>query len=129
MYEFGIPSKLIRLTELRIKTIKNGVKILHDVSETFVTQKGLKQGDGLLLCLLFNFAREKAIRNSQMNIKGTIHNKSIQILAYADDIDIVGRSISAVKEAILALSKAVQNIGLVVNMGGSPGDVSEVPVT
>ena len=36
----------------------------------------------------------------------------IQILAYADDIDRVGRTINSVKEAFLALSKAASKMGL-----------------
>ena len=76
----------------------------------------MKQGDGLS-CLLFNFILEKVIRDSQINTKGTIYNKSIKILAYADDIDIVGRTVNSVKEAFLSLSKAAEKVGLIVNEG------------
>ena len=37
------------------------------------------------------------------------------MLAYADDIDIVGRTINYVKEACLALPKAASNMGLIIN--------------
>jgi sorting nexin-29 len=35
----------------------------EQLSEQFVTQKGLRQGDALA-CLLFNIALEKAVRDS-----------------------------------------------------------------
>ena len=71
--------------------------------------KGLKQGDGMS-CLLFNIAVEKIIRDAELETKGTIYSKPIQILAYADDIDTVGRTINSIKEAFLALSKAASNM-------------------
>ena len=37
------------------------------------------------------------------------------MLAHADDIDIVGRTINSVKEACLAHSKAESNMGLIIN--------------
>ena len=49
MHEFDIPPKLIRLTEITIKTVRNTVKIINDVSQYFETQRGLKQGDGCQL--------------------------------------------------------------------------------
>jgi hypothetical protein len=38
---------------------------------------------------------------------GTIFNKQTQLLAYADDIDIVGRGLEAVRDANLALEAKV----------------------
>jgi hypothetical protein len=39
---------------------------------------------------------------------GTIFNKQTQLLAYADDIDIVGRTLEAVRDAYLALETGVR---------------------
>ena len=56
---------------------------------------GLRQGDAL-----FNLALEKVIWDSAIETKGTIYNKSTQILAYTDDTVTVGRSIEALKETM-----------------------------
>jgi hypothetical protein len=45
----------------------------------------------------------------------TIYHKSLQVLAYADDIETIGRTTRAVKETSLKLEKAAQEIGLTVN--------------
>jgi hypothetical protein len=42
-------------------------------------------------------------------------NKETQLLAYPDDIDMVGRSQSAVRDAYLALEKEVAKVGLKIN--------------
>jgi hypothetical protein len=42
---------------------------------------------------------------------GTIFNKQTQILGYADDIDIIGRSQAAVREAFLAPEREANKIG------------------
>ena len=47
---------------------------------------------GALACLLFNIALEKVIRDAAVNIRGTIFYKNVKILAYSDDIDIIGRT-------------------------------------
>jgi hypothetical protein len=61
-------------------------------------------------------ALEKVVRDSEMETKGTIDNKSTQILAYAHDIVIAGRSTDALKETMKNLMKAAQVTGLTVNM-------------
>jgi hypothetical protein len=43
------------------------------------------------------------VRRANLKTTSTIYNKKIQLLAYSDDIDIVGRSQSAVRNAYLAL--------------------------
>jgi hypothetical protein len=45
----------------------------------------LRQGDTLSR-ILFNITLEKVFRDSGIATKGSIHNKTIQILAYKNDI-------------------------------------------
>jgi len=66
-------------------------KIQNRLSEPVSVKNGVRQGDALA-CLLFNIALEKVIRDAAVNARGTIFYKSVQILAYADDIDIIGRT-------------------------------------
>jgi hypothetical protein len=51
------------------------------------------------------------MRDAQLETTGTIYNKSIQIFAYADNIDIVGQTVICVKEAFFALSAAKNTMG------------------
>jgi hypothetical protein len=76
------------------------VKILNDCSESFETRQGLRQGNELST-LLFNVVLEVIVRRANLQTTGTIYNKETQLLAYADDIDIVGRSQSAVRQSVI----------------------------
>jgi len=58
---------------------------------------------------------EKAIRDSGLNTSGTILQRTVQILAFADDIDIIGRSKHSVIDAFVALESAAKKMGLVIN--------------
>jgi hypothetical protein len=58
MKEFGIPMKLVNLTGATIKRVKSGIKLLGYLSEPFITQRGLRQGDALAL--------EKVINQTQV---------------------------------------------------------------
>ena len=110
MEEFEIPKKLINLTKATLKNVKCRVKIQNQLSDEFMAHKGLRQGDALS-CLLFNIALEKVIRESNIDTRGTIFNKSVQLLAYADDIDIIGRSERAVRETFSRLEKEAKKMG------------------
>jgi hypothetical protein len=79
------------------------------LSDPVEIKNGLQQGDGLA-CLLFNIALEKIIRDANINTRGTIFFKSVQILAYADDI--IARTETAMKEAFTNLEKAAKKIQL-----------------
>lgn len=116
MSHFGIPQKLIRLTRLTMANVQSQVRIDGALSESVPCNKGLRQGDGLA-CLLFNISLERAVRDSGIRTRGTIFTKSTQILGYADDIDIIGRSTLAVKEAFVQIEAAATSLGLQVNEG------------
>jgi hypothetical protein len=90
------------------------VKIQNDCSEPFETRQGLRQG-GVLSTLFFNVVLEVIVRRANLQTTSTIYNKETQLLAYADDIDIVGRSQSAVRDAYLALERQAAKVGLKIN--------------
>ena len=90
------------------------VQVGKNVSDMFDFRNGLKQGDALLP-LLFNFALEYAIRRVQRNQDGLKLNGTHQLLAYADDVNILGRSVHTVKKNAEALVAATKEIGLEVN--------------
>jgi hypothetical protein len=62
-----------------------------------------------------NVVLEVIVRQANLQTTGTIYNKETQLLAYADDIDIVGRSQSAAQEAYLALEREATKVGLKIN--------------
>jgi sorting nexin-29 len=86
------------------------VKVQNELSESFRIQNGLRQRDALA-CIIFNIAPEKIICDANINI----FYKSVQILAYADDIDIISRSLKSLQEATIALDRAARRMGLEIN--------------
>ena len=76
-----------------------------NVSDRFPITNGLKQGAAL----------EYTIKRDQVNQDGLKLNGTHQLLAYADDINILRGSIHTLKENAEALVAATREIGLQVN--------------
>jgi len=114
MSEFNIPNKLISLTRMTMENKQSQVRIQSDLSDLITTKKCLRQGDSLV-CLLFNLALEKVVRNAGKQKSVTIFYKSVELLAYADDIYIIARSRTTLKEAFLSIERATGEMGLRLN--------------
>jgi len=92
LIEFDIPRKLVRLVKMSLTETYSRVQVGKYVSDRFPIRNGLKQGDALSP-MLFNFALEYAIRRVHVNRDGLKLNGTHQLLAYADDVNILAGSI------------------------------------
>jgi sorting nexin-29 len=114
LIEFEVPMKLVRLIKMCLNETYSKVRIGKHLSDSFPIQNGLKQGDALSP-LLLNFALEYAIRKAQENQMGLELNRTYQLLAYADDVNLLGDNLDAKKKNIETLIDASKEVGLEIN--------------
>ena len=88
---FGVPQKLINLAKLTLSVINCRVRI----------------GNNLVV--------EYAVRSSRIETNGTIFHKMSQILAYADDVDLIARNENQLQQNLEAFEEAARDVGLVIN--------------
>jgi hypothetical protein len=84
------------------------------LSDSFPIQNGLKQGD-VLSPLLFNFSLEYAIRKVQETQVRLKLNGTHQLLAYADDVNLLGDNMDTIKKNTETLIYASKEVGLEIN--------------
>jgi hypothetical protein len=91
------------------------VRIGKHLFDSFSIQNGLKQGDALSP-LLFNFASEYAIKKILVNQMGLKLNGTHQLLAYADDVNLLGDNIDTIKKNTETLIDVSKEVGLVLDI-------------
>jgi len=75
-----------------VQTTRSAVRIERTLSSSFENKTGLKHGDPLSP-ILFNLALQKVIQSMKMVPSGIkIGKEQLNILAYADDIALIGEN-------------------------------------
>ena len=98
--------------------VQSKVRIGNYLSSSFPIDNDLEQGDALSP-LLFNFGLEYAIRKVQETYLGLYMNGTHQVLAYADNANLIGDDIRTIERNADVLLNACKDIGLAVNTGKS----------
>ena len=93
MTEFVISAKLT-----------SAVKLDKNISVPFNSVRGLRQDDALS-STLYNFVMDSIVRKAGEQRTATIKNKSVQVLAFADDIDIIEHGMRDVNAAFAVLKR------------------------
>jgi len=115
MAYFGIPSKLINLTQVSMENSTYHVKIGTIMTDGFQVGTGLKQGEGLAPNLS-SIALEYVIRKLSVQTTSTIFHKSVQLIGYADDINTMGRTKKATSAVYGELKERAKDVGLNINV-------------
>jgi hypothetical protein len=89
---FMVPMQLVWLIQVCLNETCSQVHIGKHLSDSFPIQNVLNQRDALSP-LFFNFALDSAIRKVQENQVGLKLNRTHQLLAYADDVNLLGDNI------------------------------------
>jgi hypothetical protein len=115
LIDFGVPMKLVRLIKMWLNETYSQVCIGKHLFDSFPIQNGLKQGDALSP-LIFNFALEYAFGKVQENQVGLKLNGTHHLLAYADNVNLVGDNIDTKKKNTGTLTDASKEVGLEINV-------------
>lgn len=114
MIEFGFPLKLINMCRLCMDDNTSRILLNGKRSDSFQNRTGLRQGDALSP-LLFNIALEKVIRSLKLVPAGIHLGQYHKVLAYADDIVLIGRTEIEIRKLFIELEETALKLGLRIN--------------
>ena len=93
-----------------VKKARSAVRIEGTLSSFFENKTGLKQGDPLSP-ILFNLALQKVIQSTKMVPSGIkIGKEQLNILACADDIELIGKNKIEIKKIFYRNGKHCQKV-------------------
>jgi hypothetical protein len=115
MEEFTIPTKLINTCKTYVQKTRTVIKIGTATSSFFKNKTGLKQGDTPSQTL-FNLALQKVIQSTHIVPSGIMIGKEQLIKsAYADDIVLIGKYETEIRQPFVGMENTATNLGLQIN--------------
>jgi len=85
------------------------------MTDGFKVGTGLKKGHGLAPNI-FTIALGNVIRQPSVQTASTIFHKSVQLIGYADDINIMGRTKRVISDVYGEMKERAKEVGLIVNV-------------
>jgi hypothetical protein len=67
------------------------------------------------LNLCIEYALEKIMRSIEINRGGTLFNRTLQYLAYADNVNLISRNTRELSKAFIAMEAESKKAGLIIN--------------
>jgi len=104
--------KIERLVKMTLEEAQTNVIVDGKISNTFLTDLRVRQGDGLS-STLFNLVLHKP--QNYLEQSNTVLNILTQICGYADDILAIARSLPALEAQCVEISREAGRVGLVVS--------------
>ena len=115
MEEFKIPKKLIKMFRACAQKTRSAVRIEGTLSSFFKNNTGLKQGD-FLSTISFNLALQEAIQSIKMVPTGMkIGKEQLNVVAYADDIVLIGKNETGIRQRFVETENIAKKLGLHIN--------------
>jgi hypothetical protein len=102
LIELGISIKLVRLIKMCLNETYSRVQVGKHLSEIFPIKNCKKQGN-VVSPLVFNCALKYTFRSVHVNQDGLELNGTHQFLVYAEDVNILDRSIHIINKETEAL--------------------------
>ena len=105
MKGFGIPGETGE-PDKNLEGTRSNVRVEGELSEKCYIERGLRQGD-VLSTIRVN--SQKSGKANKYKPRGTIFNRMMQCLAYADDTVLISRSQQHLKEGFMSIVDVTTN--------------------
>jgi len=119
------PPKLINTCKTCVQKTRSAVRLEETWSSFYKNKTRLTQGD-FLTQILFNLTLQKVIQSIKMVPSGIkIGKEQLNVLAYADDIALIGKNETEIRQLFVEIENIARKLCLHINQGKTKHTIVE----